>query len=337
MLSQAVVAPPTFDTSRHAWLVSRFDDVSAALRDPAVVAVGTTAGAARVHEMVRDAAARSLAPSHATAWHLALESRADQLLLALPDSTPIDLMATVIEPWSHFAARLVCGVPDELANECAAFARIVWLTAATATHGAPSDAVQGTVAPAVALAERLARTRGGALAFADVQTFVALAETLPCAVSGSWHVLLQQPRCLAQLRESPAQIKPIISEALRCASPSRAVFRVALHDVVIGGVTIAAREQLVLLLAAANHDSARFPEPTRIDVARAEFGHLAFGDGVHRCAGAPFIRSLLCTLTAALLRRASRVVPLDSADAPIGWRGGFAIGAPDALPVTLER
>jgi cytochrome P450 len=371
---ETAAVAPIFDAPRNAWLLSRFTDVSAALRETSLVAFGTTEAAAAVHESVRDAAARALAPSHAIVWQRALDTRADLLLHALPDDTPVDLMRRLFEPWSQYAARLVCGVGEDAADEredrdaveCAELARAIWLAAATATDGAPRDTAHTRTdssrtepsrehssvkdsehtdsshtsappMPALALAERLAQSRPGASAVADVQTFVALSETLPCALSGSWHALLQQPQCVAQLRASPGDMKAMMSEALRCASPSRAVFRVALRDATIADSAIRAGQQVILLLAAANHDPIRFPEPSTIDLTRAESGHLAFGEGVHRCAGASFVRLLLCTITAALLRRANRIALAELPSSSRAWRGGFAIGAPDALVVTLSR
>ncbi len=50
---------------------------------------------------------------------------------------------------------------------------------------------------------------------------------------------------------------------------------------------IPAGEQLLPVLWAANHDSARFVDADELDVTRDATAHLAFGHGVHRCLGAP--------------------------------------------------
>lgn len=50
--------------------------------------------------------------------------------------------------------------------------------------------------------------------------------------------------------------------------------------------------RLALLFASANHDKAHFSGPARFDLRREDAkGHLAFGRGIHFCAGAPLAPS----------------------------------------------
>jgi hypothetical protein len=53
----------------------------------------------------------------------------------------------------------------------------------------------------------------------------------------------------------------------------------------IGGVTMPAGTYVHLCIGAANRDPAQFPEPDRLDLAREPNRHLAFGFGIHTCAG----------------------------------------------------
>ena len=99
----------------------------------------------------------------------------------------------------------------------------------------------------------------------------------------------------------------------------------------IGRARVAPGDRVILMLSAANHDPAQFPEPGRLDVRRDAAGHLAFGRGAHSCPGAPLIRMAVAVATDALLSMTSAVEPVGEVE----WIGGFAIRAPASLPVVL--
>jgi cytochrome P450 len=110
------------------------------------------------------------------------------------------------------------------------------------------------------------------------------------------------------------------------------VFRRALNEVVVGEASISRGERVIVMLSAANRDPARFPEPGRMDFNRVPAGHLAFGHGMHSCAGAALIRMAVGVATGALLRAASEVELVGDAE----WIGGFAIRGPASLRVVMR-
>jgi cytochrome P450 family 142 subfamily A polypeptide 1 len=80
---------------------------------------------------------------------------------------------------------------------------------------------------------------------------------------------------------------------------------------VVGGKTIRAGQQVVLMYSSANRDPAHFGDPERFDVTRQPNPHLAFGFGTHFCLGASLARLEIKTFFEELVRRvrAMRLVP----------------------------
>jgi cytochrome P450 len=111
-------------------------------------------------------------------------------------------------------------------------------------------------------------------------------DTTISAIGNAIWLLGRNPGQYALLREDPSLIPNAFNEALRVESPVRGFTRVATHDVRIGDVTIPAGDRVLLLWASANRDERHFPDPERFDVRRSNANsHVAFGFGVHGCAG----------------------------------------------------
>jgi cytochrome P450 len=104
--------------------------------------------------------------------------------------------------------------------------------------------------------------------------------------------LLTHPGEAARLRADAGRIPNAVEEILRYVGPvETTTVRYAQEDVTLSGQAIARGEQLLVGLAAANHDPARFADPGRFDITRADANrHIAFGKGVHACLGAPLAR-----------------------------------------------
>lgn len=79
-------------------------------------------------------------------------------------------------------------------------------------------------------------------------------------------------------------------ELIRFVTPIHNMCRVATEDVELGGETVKAGDQLVLMYSSANRDEAHFEEPEALDLNRYPNRHLAFGFGTHFCLGASLAR-----------------------------------------------
>jgi cytochrome P450 len=315
-----------FESALGAWVLSSYADVSAALSDARLSVWDTSADGVTAHVAVRDAAAHALSPARLAAWRADIEASARVLIGRLPVGVPVDLVGAFVRPWSVELALRGTGAPPADAERLDRLAQEVFLAAASATDSRLQP-------PALAAVAKLASYFRGAGASADVQAYVALSQTLPCVLANAWLELFRRPDEADRLRAQPELMPNAVEELLRHASPARAVFRRALAEMSIGRASIAPGDRVIVLLSAANHDPARFPEPGRLDVRRDATGHVAFGRGAHSCPGAPLIRLAVAVATDALLAVTSAVEPVGEVE----WIGGFAIRAPASLAVVLRR
>lgn len=312
----------------------RYADVTQALHSPALLPHGSAAGDTAPHLALREAVGQALAPARLASWRSHFAGHAQALVEVLAEGVPVDLVAAYAEPWALELALTVTGAPREQGAQCEALARQIYLAAADARDGTPAAEA---LAAAAALARVLSSPAARSGAMSDVQTFVALSQSLPALLAGAWHALLCHPVALADLFASASSVAGCVGELLRLGSPARAVFRVAVEDLVIGHTRVRRGDRVALLLWAANRDPDRFADPELLDPARDTAGHLSLGAGLHPCAGAHLVRMAVVIATQALLARCASLAWADGAEVAVGWRGGFAMRAPAALPVVRWR
>jgi cytochrome P450 len=97
--------------------------------------------------------------------------------------------------------------------------------------------------------------------------------------------LSRNPDERRKLVESPGRWSAALEEILRFVSPVQGLARATTRDVEIGGETIPAGDQVLLLYGAANHDPAVFDRPDELDLDREVKSHWTFGHGIHFCLG----------------------------------------------------
>ena len=93
-----------------------------------------------------------------------------------------------------------------------------------------------------------------------------------------------------QLLRDGADMTVAVEEFIRWVTPVLNMCRVANRDYEIGGQTIRAGQQVVLMYQSANRDPEHFDDPERYDVTRTPNHHIAFGFGTHFCLGAALAR-----------------------------------------------
>lgn len=108
-------------------------------------------------------------------------------------------------------------------------------------------------------------------------TLIGGHETTTNLIASGFLTLLNQPQSLEQLRSHPEIIASSVEELLRFESPVQHTARIAPADMQLGGKTIRKSSKVVAVLAAANRDPVRFPDPDRLDLLRSDNRHVAFG------------------------------------------------------------
>jgi len=103
-------------------------------------------------------------------------------------------------------------------------------------------------------------------------------------------VLSDHPDQRREIAATPALIPDALEELLRFEPPGPAVARFVTKDVEVRGETVPAGSAMLLMVASANRDEARFPDADRFDIHRKGATHITFARGVHSCLGAALAR-----------------------------------------------
>lgn len=134
------------------------------------------------------------------------------------------------------------------------------------------------------------------LLIAGHETTVGLIANAVNALSAhtdQWALIVSDPTILATG----------IDELLRFDSPVLMTGRTSLESMTLGDIELAAGEQILVLLGAANRDPAFVTSPDELDLRRDARHHVAFGGGIHHCLGAALARMEAQAALAGLARR----------------------------------
>jgi hypothetical protein len=115
-------------------------------------------------------------------------------------------------------------------------------------------------------------------------------ETTTNLIGNGVDLLLRNPDAMRELHDNPELIETAVEEFLRVESSNQLGNRRAAKDTVLGGVAMPTGTYVHIGIGAANRDPAQFPDPDRLDIRREPNRHLAFGTGIHACAGMSLAR-----------------------------------------------
>ncbi|CAG4892045.1 cytochrome P450 [Paraburkholderia saeva] len=115
-------------------------------------------------------------------------------------------------------------------------------------------------------------------------------ETTTNLIGNGIVTLSEWPDERAALQREPELIASAVEECLRFESSNQLGNRMTTVDTEIGGVAVASGTPVTLCIGAANRDPEQFANPERFDIRREPNRHLAFGFGIHQCAGLSLAR-----------------------------------------------
>lgn len=140
-----------------------------------------------------------------------------------------------------------------------------------------------------------------------IQQYVAAGlDSTVAAIGNVVALLAANPEQFALVRANPDLIPSAFNESVRYEAPAPLTGRLVTEDTEIDGTVIPAGAQAAILFAAGNRDPRHYPDPERFDVTRKSLDNLAFGYGIHTCAGQGLAKLEAHAVIGALARRVRR-------------------------------
>jgi cytochrome P450 len=299
-------------------------DMHAALaRDGAVVAEGLPGPAFARHMLsvdppdhtrLRRLASAAFSRPRITALRPRIQAIVDALLDNLDaagDDGAVDLVKGFAFPLPFTVISELLGVQEPDRDQLGSW--FITLLTPSSAPGPPAEAVAASANIVQYLTELLARKRAapgedlvtdlvraadqdGALSEQEMlstifQLVVAGHDTTTSLIGNGTVALLLHPEQRDAIVADPALVPHAIEEFMRWDAPvPHSTFRYTTQDVTLGGTRIPAFSQVIISLAAANRDPARYGNPETLDITRTDTSHLAFGHGIHHCLGARLAR-----------------------------------------------
>ena len=318
-----------------AWVLSRFADADAILRDhkrfssdprlrkttrtPRNAGIENPGGQSMLfldppdHSRLRQLVSKAFTPGAIAALTPRIHALVGELLDQIPNSASFDLMEALAYPLPVIVMAELLGIPPE---DRAKFKLWSDLRARVLEPTIKPDEIQKANQATYALddyfreviRERRARPRddlistlilaeeaGDKLTSNELLVMLRLLliagnETTTNLIGNGMLALLRHPAQLQLLRDQSDLMENAVEELLRFDTPVQVDFRIARADLEFGGRGIRAGQGVIVLLGAANHDPAVFPEPERLDITRRNASHLAFGRPAFLSGGTPGAR-----------------------------------------------
>ncbi len=168
-----------------------------------------------------------------------------------------------------------------------------------------------------------------------VLLLVAGNETTTNLITNTVLTLDRNPEKYEEVLKDPSLVPPMLEEVLRYRSPVQSMFRACEKDTELAGKKIGQGETVIAWIGSANHDPEEFPDPENFDVHRSPNRHIAFGEGIHFCLGAPLAR-LEARIAMEVLNSRLGKLKVDR-EATLEPVGGIVVYGVRKLPVSFSK
>ncbi|MET7847432.1 cytochrome P450 [Streptomyces avermitilis] len=309
------------------------------------------------HTRMRRFVSDAFAPRRVDALRPRLQELADNVVDALPDTGPADLVTGFAARFPFQALAETIGLPAELAARFDRdWGKVVQPVGPTdpgrPVYEARLHGLQSYIAEVVDhkrahgdddLLSRLVVARDRRelsqeeLDSMIFQLLVAGQEPVTNQITTALIALLRSPDQLARLYDEPDLLPRAVEELLRYDSAFElTTWRFFAEDSDLHGTGIPAGDSVIVSLCAANRDPRRFDDADTLDLGRTPNPHLAFGHGIHFCPGAALARAELQIALGTLLRRLPGL-RLAVEDEDIEWIPAVLGRGTNHLPVGYDR
>lgn len=286
------------------------------------------------HERLRSVVGRSFTPRRAGMLRAAIRAHADAVLDRAMQAGVFDVVADLASPLPLWVICRFLGLPESVDHDLATF--LVGTEEGFADPMTPErraraeasicalyDMVETLIAERrrdpredlisdLVEAEAAGRLTNDELLALVVNIVGGAVGSSRAAIANSALLLLQHPDQARAVRDDPGLVRPAVEECLRFHPPFRAGRRKAVRQVERFGVVLEPGDTVYLARQAANRDPARWDDPDRFDVKRAERRHHSFGYGPHFCLGQALARVDLTEVIGAFVARIDRLELVDT-------------------------
>ncbi|WP_329013968.1 cytochrome P450 [Streptomyces sp. NBC_00690] len=335
-------AGPLCHLPRHSvWAMGRYAEVRAALGDWETYSSASGIGLNDVsneatrgliiatdppeHDRLRSALAERLSPREIRKLGEDIRRRAAELVADLVEKRSFDTVTDLAQGFPLSIVLDLIGLPQEGRDKVLTWADAAFSAsgpegprtnaalplladqmAYLATQATPDQLTPGSMGRAIYEAAEAGKIAPESCVPLMSAYVTAGLDTTINAISNAVWYFAMYPDQWDAVREDRSLIPSAFNEILRIESPVQFFCRVTTRDVDVEGMVLPEGSRVMMLYASANRDERRWPDPLRFDVRRNAAEHVAFGYGMHGCAGQGLARLEGHSILEALADRVAR-------------------------------